>query len=379
MNKVPKLRFPEFQGEWEEKELEMIVEISKEKYNPLKDKEKYKCIELEHLSQETGTILGYFDSSQQQSIKNKFYEGDILFGKLRPYLKKYWHSKFEGVCSSEIWVLKGIDILNDFLYRLIQTYKFNYISNISSGSKMPRADWTYMSSFPFAIPSYKEQEKIASFFSLIDKKIEKQKQKIEALEEYKKGMMQKIFSQEIRFKDQNGNEFPKWKEKNLGELCTINKGEQINKLDLSSHGNYYALNGGIEPSGYTKNWNTNENTISISEGGASCGYVKFNFEKFWSGGHCYTLKEISEDIYNKYLYQYLKFSELSIMALRVGSGLPNIQKSALTIFKVNIPNIAEQQKITNILSKFEEKIAKEQKKLEELQKLKKGLLQQMFV
>ena len=135
-----------------------------------------------------------------------------------------------------------------------------------------------------------EQQKIGNFFYTIDKKLELQEEKIDTLKEYKKGMMQKIFSQEIRFKDDDGKDFPDWKEKRLGEVCKIRKGEQLNRKKFVENGKYYVLNGGREPSGYYNLWNTESNTISISEGGESCGYVTYNFERFWSGGHLYTLK-----------------------------------------------------------------------------------------
>ncbi len=89
------------------------------------------------------------------------------------------------------------------------------------------------------------------------------------------------------------------------------------------------MNGGILPSGYHSEYNSDAETISISEGGNSCGYIQYNYYKFWSGGHCYTLNKINKKIKSKYLYYYLKANENKIMALRVGSGLPNIQKSAL--------------------------------------------------
>ena len=89
------------------------------------------------------------------------------------------------------------------------------------------------------------------------------------------------------------------------------------------------MNGGIEPSGYYDKYNTMPNTISISEGGNSCGYIQFNTVPFWSGGHCYTLQNIKEGYSNLFLYHYLKAREKEIMALRIGSGLPNIQKKDL--------------------------------------------------
>ena len=191
--------------------------------------------------------------------------------------------------------------------------------------------------------------------------------------------MQKIFKQEIRFKDENGREYPEWENIQLDRICNIKKGEQINKLNLSLTGKYYVLNGGISYSGFTDRYNTEENTISISEGGNSCGYVNFNHNKFWSGGHCYTLLNLSSNIIVRYLYNYLKFKEKQIMNLRVGSGLPNIQKNALSALSITLPCFKEQTKIATFLSTIDKKIEKEEKKLEKLKVYKKGLLQKMFV
>ena len=112
----------------------------------------------------------------------------------------------------------------------------------------------------------------------------------------------------------------------LFEICEISKGKQINGEFLSEKGKYYVMNGGTEPSGYYNNYNVEANTISISEGGNSCGYVQFNTSPFWSGGHCYTIQEIADNVDNLYLYHFLKSKEDAIMKLRIGSGLPNIQK-----------------------------------------------------
>jgi len=218
VKKVPALRFPGFSGQWEVDELVDLVKKSSSKYDPDKEIQSYKCVELESLSQETGILLEIFDSKEVKSIKNKFQKGDILFGKLRPYLKKYLKADFDGVCSSEIWVLLGIKLINDYLYYLIQTSKFNYISNVSSGSKMPRADWDYVSSTPFYYPHRKEQQQISDFLSQVDKRIEQLTKKKQLLESYKKGAMQKIFSQELRFKDDNGEDYPDWEEKNISSF-----------------------------------------------------------------------------------------------------------------------------------------------------------------
>lgn len=190
---IPELRFPEFEGEWVKDEFGKRVERRKDKYNSENDNENYPCIELESLSQETGQLLNAFNSSQLISIKNKFLSGDILFGKLRPYLKKYYKASFDGVCSSEIWVLKGKQTKNDFIYYLIQNEKFNYEVNLTTGSKMPRAEWNYISGIRFIFPSIPEQQKIASFLTAIDKQIEQVARQIKHSNQWNKGLLQKMF------------------------------------------------------------------------------------------------------------------------------------------------------------------------------------------
>ncbi len=228
-------------------------------------------------------------------------------------------------------------------------------------------------------PPHTEQKKIAGFLSAVAKKIQQLTRKKELLGQYKKAVMQKIFSQEIRFKDENGMKYSVWGEKSLGEICKIKKGVQLNKSELKEKDSYPAINGGIEPSGYTNIWNTEANTVIISEGGNSCGYVNYVFHKFWCGGHCYALLDIEDEIDEKFLYQVLKYFENKIMKLRVGSGLPNIQKKDLVKFKLPKPEIAEQNKIAELLTVIDTKIFAIQDQLEQTQQFKKGLLQQMFV
>ena len=118
----------------------------------------------------------------------------------------------------------------------------------------------------------------------------------------------------------------------LSELVNIEKGKQLNADTLSETGDYYVMNGGITPSGYYSEYNVPAGAISISEGGNSCGYVQFNEKPFWIGGHCYSLQCRTNLVDYKYIYYYLKTKEADVMALRIGSGLPNIQKKDIEKF-----------------------------------------------
>ena len=179
--------------DWKRFRLGDIVSINATKINP-EISNSCPCIELEHLSQDTGQILGFVESSNQKSIKNSFQKGQILFGKLRPYLRKFWRAEFDGVCSSEIWVMSGKKVSNNFLFYLIQTQKFIQIANVSVGTKMPRADWYYMQEIPFFIPPLAEQEKIAQILGVWDKGISVLKSLIEAKTKRKKALMQRLLT-----------------------------------------------------------------------------------------------------------------------------------------------------------------------------------------
>lgn len=207
----------EIPSEWEVIEFGDFAEITKGKYNPIENGN-MKCLELEHIEQGTGAINGWANSVDQKSIKNKFKNGQVLFGKLRPYLQKYWLAEFDGVCSSEIWVLNSISkkCTNEFLFRIVQTYKFIQVANVSSGSKMPRADWDYVASFPFLLPPLPEQKVIALVLSTADAAIHTTEKLIAQKELRKKWLMQQLLTGKKRLKGFGGE----WKAVRISELFT---------------------------------------------------------------------------------------------------------------------------------------------------------------
>ena len=179
---------------WGERKFSCIAEKVNDNYKPTNSGESFECIELESLSSETGLLIRTFRSGEQKSIKTKFLTGDVLFGKLRPYLKKFYRTDFDGVCTSEIWVLRPKSVPSEFLFYVVQSHHFNRVANIQSGSKMPRSDWGIVSQSIFEIPfDYDEQRKIADFLSAIDKKIELVVEQLEQVRTYKKGLLQRMF------------------------------------------------------------------------------------------------------------------------------------------------------------------------------------------
>lgn len=186
---------------WKMVKLGEVCMPSSEKYNPLTEDTFQYCIEMENINQESGTINGKSDITKLLSLKTKFHKGEVLYGKLRPYLKKYWLADFDGACSTEIWVLKNSEnIDNQFLFYLFQSDCINRIANQSSGTKMPRADWKFMEkqtvSIPFKNdkPDLTEQRRIAAILSGIDAKIAAEEKVLEKYEKVKKGLMERLLN-----------------------------------------------------------------------------------------------------------------------------------------------------------------------------------------
>jgi type I restriction enzyme S subunit len=393
---IPQLRFPEFSGEWMTDELSNLIEISSNKFNPNTSNESKKCIELEHLSQETGELLGYTDSTAQASTKNAFTKGQVLFGKLRPYLKKFWLSQFDGVCSSEIWVLNGKKLANNYLFQFIQTNKFNQIANVSSGSKMPRSDWKYMVQVPFKYTTKPEQQKIAAFLTAVDNKIEQLSKKKALLGEYKKGLMQQIFSQAIRFKADDGSEFPEWKERRLGDVCSKAKSGGTPRSttkeyydgdipflaisDITRQGKYLTSASkkisqlGIDNSA---SWIVPIDTIIYSMY-ASVGFVSIN--KIPLATSQAVINLIVKDGYSiEFIYYHLIEVKKTIHKFIETGTQGNLNAQTVKSLILNIPSLPEQAKIANFLSSIDNKIEQVGKQLDESKQFKKALLQQMFV
>lgn len=169
-----------------------------------------------------------------------------------------------------------------------------------------------------------------------------------------------------------------WRTVALSDIATIWKGQQLNKDAMVENGAYYALNGGIKPSGRTTEWNCEADTITISEGGNSCGFVSYNREPFWCGGHCYALKKLAQDVDANYLFHYLKGKQARVMALRVGSGLPNIQKSDLEAFLIVLPDLATQTAIAQYLNVLREEMDLLGQSVSALKIQKRGLMQKLL-
>ena len=358
--KIPKLRFHEFSGEWHVTKLGDLLKIGSGR-------------DYKHLS--NGNIPVYGTGGLMLYVNDYLYDGkSICIGRKGTINKpQFLNGKFWTV-DTLFYTHDYKNSLPEFLYLIFQ--KINWLQH-NEASGVPSLSKTTIEKIKVTIPDIQEQKKIAEFMTAVDDKLNILQQKVNLFKKYKKETARALFTQTLRFKDNNGNDFPDWQDKKLGSTCLIKKGSQINNDELLKSGKYPMLNGGISPSGYLNKYNTESGTVTISEGGNSCGYVNFMKQKLWAGGHLYTLEKPT--IINELLYQILKFEQTRIMQLRVGSGLPNIQKSDLSKLIIRIPTLYEQMKIADLLTSLDDKINLEECKLEKAKRFQQSLLEKMLI
>jgi type I restriction enzyme S subunit len=198
-----KTRLPAFENrEWHAFPFGKIATISKKRHDPKNDRTSKKCVELEHLESGSGRLLGHCDAQGQDSTKAVFEPHDVLFGKLRPYLKKFYLADFAGVCSTEIWVFKANPSICEpaYLACLVQTDAFQKAANVSAGSKMPRADWQVLKEATFHLPSKDEQRAIVDLTSRADQLVHLHRAAREKLATAKTALMQQILTGNRRVK-----------------------------------------------------------------------------------------------------------------------------------------------------------------------------------
>lgn len=322
--------------------------------------------DVKHISQEEHAFL---------TRQSKPTTGDILLTKsgslgdaaLIPELE-FEFSIFESLALIKV---KRDEINPNYLKQyLCSDLAKRYFSSITSGVAVKHLHLGDLRKLKVFTPPLSVQALVADLLTTWDTAIKKNERLIAAKES--------IYSTYLTTLIHQSDKQKQWHRIPLGEIVTIRKGQQLNVTDMIDDGKYYALNGGTRPSGRTDKWNTPENTITISEGGNSCGYVNYNSEKFWCGGHCYSLTAISDLVEVRFLYHFLKGRQARLMALRAGSGLPNIQKNGIESFVVNIAPLPEQQRIASVLDTAREEIAHLENLVDAYKVQKRGLMQKLL-
>lgn len=379
--RVPKRRFKEFlnAGDWEQRKFKDIAF----KRGKISEAD-LPYVEFEDINSGIGTL----NKNILQKVGHKkgilFETGDVLFGKLRPYLQNWLLCQFRGIAVGDFWVLQPQNVSPAFLYYLIQSEAYQSVANISSGTKMPRSSWSLVSETQFSIPKYNEANMIGEFFSSIDKNITLHQRKLDKLQATKKALLQEMFPEE-------GQDKPKrrfkgftdaWEQRKVNEIFKVTRG-QVLAASLTTpkknRGNIYPVyssqtkdNGLL---GYYSEY-LFENAITWTTDGANAGTVNFRPGRFYStnvngvlinenGYACYAVSEII----NKVAYKYVS---------KVGN--PKLMNNVMAEINIMItPDIDELKQISKLIEAYNQYITLHQRKLDKLKNLKQAYLNEMFV
>ncbi len=397
---VPKLRFPEFTGEWEEKKLgEITSKISDGLHSTPQYTEDSDYYFINGNNLINGKVIINENTKKvelEEYLKHKkeLNNTSILIsingtiGSLALYENE---QVILGKSACYINVIESIDRL--FIYSTLQTSNvINYFTSELSGTTIKNLSLTSIKNTVIKLPSLAEQTKIATFLTAVDEKLTQLKKKKALLEQYKKGVMQKLFSQELRFKDDNNQDFPDWQELPLDKTADIvGGGTPDTSNELLWNGNIQWFTPTELKFKYVKFSNRNITDEGLKQSSAKllpAGTVLFS-SRATIGDASITLKEcatnqgfqsfvVGDNLYNEYLYYWIINNKNVFLMKASGSTFLEISKNEVAKINIELPSLPEQQKIANFLSAIDEKISHCGKQIEKMEAWKKGLLQQIF-
>ena len=327
-----------------------------------------------------GTFCGVADAYINHSLFEEFKrrysypkKGDVLISAAgtigRSVIFDGSPSYFQD--SNIVWIENDESkATNEYLWHRYQVTKWA----VSHGGTVARLyNDSLRTKIHIPLPTLSEQRAISQALSDVDALIATLDRLVAKKHDIKQATMQQLLTGKTRLPGFSG----KWETKTLGEVASVTKGTQLHSSETNVEGDFPHFNGGMSASSYTDTANTPADTIAISEGGNSCGYVQFISEPFWCGGHCYAIVPIKLD--KRFLYHALKGAQSSIMGLRVGSGLPNVQKSALAAFKISTPSDPrEQAAIAAVLSDMDDELSALEARRDKTRALKQGMMQELL-
>jgi type I restriction enzyme S subunit len=364
---------------WKTYKLGDIAKLRKAGIKPSEfNGEKY--IGLEHIGQGNFHLDGTGKASDVKSNKSKFVEGDILYGKIRPYFKKVYRPKFSGICSTDMLIFntKNEDLVSQsYLHQFIKTQEFtDKATETSTGTKMPRADWNSLKLWEFPFPPLKEQTQIANILSAIDNKIENNLATNKTLEDMAMALYKHWFVdfgpfQDGEFIDSELGLIPKgWEVKRLEELIEIKYGKDHKKLNDGNIPVYGS--GGIMR--YVDTFLYDKESILIPRKG-TLSNLFYITEPFWSVDTMFYSK-IKNSTFGKYIFHFLK--SLDLASMDVGSAVPSLTTNLLKRIDVIVPAISEIEKFDIEISRFFEEMKLNTNENQTLTKLRDTLLPKLI-
>lgn len=404
---VPKLRFPEFDGNWDERKLSDVAKITTGSTPPTNESKfyngEYLFVSPADLNSgryvyDTKTKVTKLGFEKGRVIK----KGGVLFVSIGSTIGKVGQASSDCITNQQINSLEAKnDFSNDFIYSLLFKNGEN-INKIAGVQAVPQLNKTDFSNLKYNFPTLTEQQKIASFLTSVDERLTLLAQQKEKLELYKKGVMQQIFSQKLRFKDENGKDYPNWEEKKLGDLGNTFNGLTGKTKEHFGNGKPYVqymqiFSGSkinINDFGFVEiGKNENQSMIQYgdiffttsSETPNEIGTTSVLLDKVgevYLNSFCFGFRPNSLNELVPEFAQFLFRSKQvrnKIVPLAQGSTRFNMSKVELMKIDLLLPCEEEQQKIASFLSAIDVQIEGVSNKIEQTKLFKKGLLQQLFV
>lgn len=381
---VPKLRFSGFEGEWKEILLEDFATRGSG-HTPSKSYPEYYNGDINWISLTDSKKLdnGYIEFTNtkitQLGLDNSSAvlhpAGSVLLSRDAGVGKSAVMKHSMAVSQHFIvWTAKENVSSNWFLYNVLQILKPEF-ERIAIGNTIKTIGLPYFKKLKITAPAFKEQQKIASFLSVVDEKIQQFSRKKELLEQYKKGVMQQLFSGKLRFKDENGKDYPYWEEKKLGEVSRITTGSS-NRQDSNLDGEYTFFDRSQDIR--SSNIFLFDTEAIIVPGEGQEFIPKYFIGKFDLHQRTYAVMDFGLNS-GKFLFYYIGHHSNHLNSHAVGSTVKSLRLPMFEKMPINLPSIPEQQKIANFLSGIDGKIEQVNGELVKTQEFKKGLLQQLFV
>jgi len=389
---IPQLRFPGFNGRWSCELFNNIVSVidGDRGVNYPKSNDFFSDEYCLFLSAKNVTKNGFifnetqFIKKERDELlrKGKLSRGDIVLttrgtvGQFAFYSDEVTYNNIRINSGMVLLRNSNDNLLNSYFFKACNSFQISrQIKIVAFGSAQPQLTVKEINKIKINLPTKPEQQKIAAFLTAVDNKIEQLSKKQALLSEYKKGLMQQIFSQAVRFKADDGSDFPDWEERKLGDVGKVYQPKTISQTDLTTKGfDVYGANGII---GKYSEYNHEFEQIAVTCRGNTCGTVNFTKPKSWITGNAMVVNVDDSKVVNK-TFIYYQLSHTNLTYLITGSGQPQITGDIKT-HKVKIPSLPEQTKIANFLSSIDNKIEQVGKQLDESKQFKKALLQQMFV
>jgi type I restriction enzyme S subunit len=393
---IPQLRFPEFSGEWR---VDKFVDLCKFQQGVQVDVELQstepknnflRFLRIENYTQKSNDFR-YIPkelSSNKSITENEI--AIVRYGATAGYIGR----GLKGILANNLFklVLNKDTLDTDYLFHLLRSYKtFCFFQSEMSGGAMPALSFGIVGALKLPYSSISEQQKIAAFLTAVDTKIEQLSKKKELLGEYKKGLMQKIFSQAIRFKADDGSAFPDWEERKLGvylaHKSNKNKDNEVDLvLSVSNKKGFITQNEQFDGYQVASKDLTNYKIVEKGEYAynpsrinvGSIARLKNNTIGIVSPMYViFKLKNLDSVFFDN-LYQTHLFKHLIKVGCS-GSVRDSLNFNDMADFVFSFPSLEEQTKIANFLSSIDNKIEQVGKQLDESKQFKKALLQQMFV